>query len=255
MNDLKKLAIRVMIGSLIAAAGLAVVSVLVGEFNDMFARALGTIGIVTVHALACIGYADNMEKSKNKMGIGLGFFQNSMLALIILSFFTAVFGIWELLPGSIVGKLYLTYGVIAFASLHGSALAETTGKTRTIDNLVYANYLFMLVVVFMLLMLVWFMGAEFGDFYYRLLAACGIVDATLTILAIILHRLYLQKHPEEKSMLFAVTATQQDAQGNPTQLKMAPPRRMNPLLWLLGLFIVAQVVLSIVGMIIGSISR
>lgn len=33
------------------------------------------------------------------------------------------------------------------------------------------------------------------NFYYRLLAAIGIVDATLSISAIIMHKLYAQKHP------------------------------------------------------------
>jgi cyanate permease len=35
-----------------------------------------------------------------------------------------------------------------------------------------------------------------GDFFFRVLAASGIVDATLSISAIIMHNIYIQKHPE-----------------------------------------------------------
>ena len=254
MQELKKLSIKVMIGSLIAAALLAVLAVLAGEFNDVFGRALGTIGLVTVHALASLAYADNMEKSKNKNGLGI--FQNTIFALIVFSFFTSVLGVWEVLPGDIVGKLYLTYFVLFFASLHGSSLAETTGKDNTINNIVYTNYAFMAIVIGMLLPLIWFMGdAEFGDVYYRILAASGIVDATLTILAIILHKLYLQKHPEEKSVLFNVTQTKVDANGNPVQVQMVKQRRTNPLVWLLIIFVVLQIVGAVVGMIFSFIAR
>lgn len=252
MKELKKLSIAVMIGSLITAAVLAVVAVLIGEFNEVLLKALYTIGLVTIHALLCLSYADNAEKAKKKSG--LTFFQNTTFALIVLSFFTAVFGVWGVLAGEIVGKLYLSYGIFFFASVHGTALAETVGKQRHIDTIVYFNYLFMAVVILLLLPLVWFVDtSEFGDFYYRLLAACGIVDATLTILAVILHRLYLQKHPEEKSVLFSVTQTKVDANGNPMQVQMTPQRRTHPLIWLLGIFIVGQLTISLVVAVIGAL--
>lgn len=252
MQDLKKYSIRVMIGSLIAAAVLAVAVVLVGEFNDTFGKALGTIGLVTIHAFACLIYSEYMERT-GKSDSSLSFFQNTLFALIVLSQFTSVLAVWELFDGEVTGKLYLTYFILAFASLHGSSLATMIGKTGLIDKIVWANYAFMAVVVFMFLPIIWLSDSlEFDGFYYRLLAAVGIIDATLTILATIYHMLYLQKHPEQKSVLFTVQAQGVDENGKPIKGQMTTQRRIHPLLWLLGFFLLLQVIGGIFGVIINA---
>src|SRR4051812_22650256 len=121
--QLKKLAINVMIGSLIGAAAVAVIAVLVGQFNDTLGKALFTLLTVTLHALACLGFLDSRTKADKTEE--LNFFTNTIFVLIVLSFVTAVFGIWELFPAGLVGRLYGTYFVIAFASLHGDMLHKT----------------------------------------------------------------------------------------------------------------------------------
>lgn len=254
---LKKLSIKIMIGSLIAAAGLAVVAVLLGELNDILVRALATLGIVALHALASLAYIGNTtDAAEEKQKDELSFFRNTVFTILVLSFFTAVFGVWEVITGEIVGKLYLTYGVLVFASLHGEMLAATTKKDTTIDKIVYSNYIFMAIVIGMLLPLIWFApDVEFDDFYYRLLAAAGIIDATLTILAVILHKIYLQKHPKADSTMFTVSQPAFDANGKPIKLEAkatVPSRRIHPLLWLLGIFIVGQILLSLGALILGS---
>lgn len=254
---LKKLSIKIMIGSLIAAAGLAVIAVLIGEINDVLFRALATLGIVALHALASLAYIGNTtDQAEESQKEELSFFRNTVFVILVLSFFSAVFGVWEVLPGEVVGKLYLTYGVLVFASLHGEMLVATTKKETTIDRIVYSNYVLMAIVIGMLLPLIWFATeVEFADFYYRLLAAAGIVDATLTILAVILHRMYLQKHPKADSTMFTVTQPAFDANGNPIQLEAkatVPSRRMHPLLLLLGIFIAGQILLSLGALILGS---
>lgn len=238
---LKKLAINVMIGSLVGAAAVAVMAILIGEFSDVIGKALFTLLIVTLHALVCLSFLDNRTKSTTH---DLSIFTNTIFALIVFSFFTAVFGIWGLLSGDIVGKLYLTYFIAAFAALHGEMLHKTTGLTKTIDNIVYSNYVLMGLVIVLLLPLVWLASdTEFADFYYRLLAASAIVDATLTILAVILHKLHLQKHPQLKSELFTQVVYTTDANGNQipqTQTVQAPKRGVHPLLVVLGIFILLQ---------------
>lgn len=249
-ENIKKLAIQVMIGSLIGAATIAVISVLTGEFNDTLSKALFTLGLVTLHALASLAYIDNTKK---KYGEGLKFFSNTIFLILILSFFTSVFGVWELFDGELVARLYGTYMVFGFASLHGELLFSTIGKKDLIDYLVYANYVFMGLVVVLLLPVIWADASYLGDFYYRLLAAAGIIDATLTVLAILNHKIYLQKHPEENSALFSYVETT-DENGNVVRVKAEnSKRRIHPLLFLLGLYLVLQFVVGIVGAIIGNI--
>jgi hypothetical protein len=40
-----------------------------------------------------------------------------------------------------------------------------------------------------------------GIYYNRSLAAIGIIDATLTVLIVVLYKLYIQHHPEAEDML------------------------------------------------------
>lgn len=246
---LKKLSIHVMIGSLIGAAVVAVVAVLAGSFNDTFAKALFTLLLVMLHSLACLGFVEQTTKTSTD---NFKFFENSVFFLIVLSFFTSVFGVWEIFPGSLVAKLYGTYFILLFACLHGQMLHQTRNKQTNIDNTVTTNYFFMGVVILLILPLIWLTDYEFGGFYFRLLAACGIVDATLTILAVILHKMYIQKHPQAQSTIFNVTA-QLDASGNPIPVKAeAQKRHIHPLIWLLGIFIVGQMLISVLFGLLGA---
>lgn len=248
-EKLKKLSIQVMVGGLVGAAVVAVLAVLVGSFNETFAKALFTLLLVMVHSLACLAFVEQTGKSKNS---SFKLFENAVFTIIVLSFFTSIFGVWGLLSGEIVGKLYLTYFVLLFACLHGQMLVDTRGKQRSIDTLVSINYALMGLVIALIIPIIWFNPDNFPSFYFRLLAACGIIDGTLTILAVILHRLYLQKHPEARSVIFSV-ATQVDSKGQliPGQV-VTQKRHTHPLIWLLGIFIVGQIIISLLFGIIGA---
>ncbi|HEY5442200.1 MAG TPA: hypothetical protein VIJ68_01540 [Candidatus Saccharimonadales bacterium] len=247
--QLKKLAINTMVGSLIIAAVIAVIAVLVGEFNDIFSKALFTLLIVTLHALVCLGFLDSRGKTADTNDLKV--FTDTIFVLIVFSFVTAVFGIWGLFPVPLVSRLYGTYFITAFAILHGEMLHKTTGLDKKINNIVYGNYVSMGLVVILLLPILWAAsGSTFPDFYYRLLAATAIVDATLTILAVILHKLYLQKHPGLKSQLFTQVVYTVDANGNKVpQTVEVPTRRIHPLLIILGLFLLLQFIAPIVFLI------
>lgn len=249
-SQIKRLAINVMIAGLIGSAGVAVVAVLVGQFNDVLTKALFTLLIVALHALVSLGFLESRTKGHSSEDLKV--FTNTIFVLIVFSFITAVFGIWGLLPGELIWKLYATYFIAAFASLHGEMLYKTRGLDATITNITYANYIFMALVVILLLPPLWVSDSDFPDFYYRLLAATAIVDATLTILAVILHKLYLQKHPEMKSQLFTQIVYTVDANGNRVAHTVEPAkRRIHPLLVILGLFLLLQFVVPILFLVAG----
>lgn len=250
-EKLKKLSIQVMIGGLLGAALIAVVAVLAGSFNSVFIRALFTLLFVMLHALACLSFIGQAAKKSNNFR----FFENSVFFLVVLSFFTSIFGVWGFLPGEIIARLYGTYGILLFACLHGQMLSETKGKKIGIDLIVNSNYVLMFIVVILAMPVLWLDSGSFPGFYYRILAAFGIIDATLTILAVIIHRMYIQKHPETQSTIFSV-ATQLDANGVPVKVQtVTQKRRIHPLIWLLGIFIVGQMVISLLFGILGAFYR
>jgi hypothetical protein len=122
-------------------------------------------------------------------------------------------------------------------------LLETRGKQANIDAIVGLNYIFMAIVVVMILPLIWISRDSISSFYYRALAASGIIDATLTILAVLLHRIYVQKHPAAPSAIF----TSLDAYGNPVPTPTPVQKRhIHPFLWLLGIYLAGQIILSII---------
>lgn len=249
LSILKNLFMKIMIGCLIAAGAIAVFTVLSGQFNEVFSRALGTIGLIALHALASFVYIDINERRKANQEMTL--FTNAVFVIIILSFITSIFGIWGILGGVLIAKLYLTYAVLLFAVLHGEVLSKTTGNTSTIDNVVYTNYLFMFIVVAMLLPIIYASDTtELGDVYYRLLAAFGIIDATLTLVAIILYKMHLEKHPKADQALYgevAVTTTAEDG----TKVIVKTRKRMNILLVLLFVYIGFQLISGLVVAVVG----
>jgi hypothetical protein len=230
---------QILIGCLLGAAAIAVIAVLVGSFNDTLARALGTIAMVALHAILSFGYITETEKwDKKAGGRSIELFSNTIFVLIVASFITSIFAIWQLLDGRLTLKLYMSYGVLLFATLHADVLYRIRGFEKRIDNLVTANYFLMAIVVTMLFVVIFSDSpSDLGEFYYRLLAAVGITDATMTITAIIMHKLYLQKHPE-----LAASFAQVVAEKSKNFWK-------NPLVILLLIFLAFQVIGTIVGLV------
>lgn len=197
-DKIKRFFFQVLIGCLLAFAGIAVAAVLIGGFTEVLGRSIGTIAMVAIHSLLSFSYISETEKrGKNEGYQTIDFFSNFVFGLIAASFITSIFAMWEILGGDITFRLYMLYGVLLFATLHSDALYRIRRFDSKIDLLVTANYLVMAVVVALLCMVIFAPTAsDLGELFYRILAAIGIIDATMTITAIIMHKMFLQKHPE-----------------------------------------------------------
>lgn len=244
-ESLKRVFFQILIGCLIGAAAIAVVAVLIGSFNDTLGRSLGTIAVVAMHALLGFSYITETEKRDKKDGSrSIELFSNTVFALIAISFITATFAIWGLLGREITLRLYMFYGVILFATLHADVLYRIRGFQKTIDNVVTANYVFMTAVVAMLTILIFTSDPSvLGDFYYRLLAAIGIIDATMTITAIIMHKLFLQKHP------------QLAAEDNEANTAHSKNFWRNPFVVLLMIYLLLQLMGGFVALVVGDLGN
>jgi succinate dehydrogenase hydrophobic anchor subunit len=195
-KEFKKFFIFAFIGALIASALVAVITVLMGEFNEITGRVFVTLFMVVLHSLVSLAFI--WDDSRRNTFTKLAFFVNTIFVLVVLSFITSLFGIWELVDGEIIWHCYQTYFIIAFASLHADMLSKASGKEKYMDSVIYANYGFIVLVVLMFLPIIFIDNAlkELGAFYFRALAAAGIIDGTLSVLTIIFYKLYMHKHPE-----------------------------------------------------------
>jgi hypothetical protein len=197
-SELKKFFIFSFIGSLVIAALVAVVTVLIGHFNEITGRVFMTLFMVVIHSLVSLAFI--WDDSRRNTFDKLAFFINTVFLIIVFSFITSLFGVWKIVSGETIGHLYQTYFLLAFAALHADILSKAFNKEKYMDAIIYANYIFISIVFLMLQAIVYIHNpmAVLGEMYFRFLAAASIVDGTLSILTIIFYKLYMHKHPEIK---------------------------------------------------------
>ena len=198
VGKFRRLFYQVLIGCLISSSAVGVIAVLAGGFNATLGRAIATIAMVAIHsALSFVYITESEKRNKNSTSHNPDIFSNTVFTLLVISFITSVFAIWQLIGGEITVKLYGTYGVILFATLHAEVLYRIRRLDKKIDSVINANYISMSIVVIMLIIVIFASNTSLvGNFYYRILSAIAIIDAAMTITSIIMQKLYLQKHPE-----------------------------------------------------------
>ncbi len=234
--EFKRFFIFNLIGSLVVSALIAVVTVLIGEFNEILGRVLLTLLTATVHSLISLVFIWDDERKKTFER--LAFFINILFGLIVVSFITSIFEIWKIISSETVSHLYQTYVIIGFASLHGDILSKTLRKEKYIDIIVYVNYVVMAIVAFMLQPLIYIenVTSVLNEMYFRILGAVGIIDGTLSILTIIFYKLYIHKHPKIHNQL-------------------GPKKGLSIWVWILIIYLVLQVVLPLVFLAFESLFR
>ncbi len=235
--EFKKFFLFNLIGSLVISALVAIVTVLIGDFNEITGRVLLTLLMVIVHSLVSLIFIwDNDRQNTFER---LAFFINVLFVLIVISFLTTIFGIWEIIPDETIWQLYQTYFVIGFASLHGDILSKALKREKYMDMIIYVNYVFMAIVVLMLQPVIYIDNATtvLGEMFFRILGAVGIVDGTLSILTIIFHKLYMHKHPRVDN-----------------QLSPLKKKGLSIWVWILIIYLLFQIVLPLIFLAFGVVS-
>jgi len=235
-SNLKKFLIFILIGSLVVAAAVAIITVLIGQFNEATARVFATLAMAVIHSLISLAFI--WDDTKHDTFDRLSFFINTIFIIIIISFVASLFSIWEIISLDTTGHLYQTLFILGFAALHLDILSKALNIEKYINIIVFVNYLFIAIVVLMLQPIVYLTDAKaiLGDFYYRLLAASAIVDSTLSILTIIFYRLYIHQHPELRNIF----------QGsNSSEAGGKPKKGLSVWVWILIIYLILQVLLPL----------
>ena len=201
-GQLRSVLIKLMLGCLIAAASVAVLTILIGEFTDTTGKALGTVFAALIHIGVVFGLVSMTTSTVKELQKSSDIVANISIGIAVLSFFTSIFGIWDVIGGETLGKLYMTYIVALFVLLHGKTLLDVQTVYSKVTPYVYVNYAFVVLVACMILGLVYSPDRLelISGFYGRALAASAIVDVTLGIIIAVMHRLYLQQHPPEQAV-------------------------------------------------------
>lgn len=197
-RQLKSLLIKVLLGCLIAAASVAVVAILIGSMSEVVWRSIGTIFSAIIHIGIVFAIISITTSGNSKVARTTDFVVNASLVIAICSFFTSVFSTWDVLDGEIAAKLYATYIVLLLSVLHGKTLLDVEAVYQKVKPYVLANLVFIGLVAAMVLGVVYVdEGWRLLDgFYGRLLAASAVISVTLSVVVAVMHRLFIQKHPE-----------------------------------------------------------
>ena len=232
----RKQIIHVLTGCLVAAAGVAIVSVLVGSFTHTTAKILFSLASIAGHALLSIVLLGSGEQENKKFELTL----NVIYSLIPLSVATSLLGIWGAVSGGLVTAFYQTYLIVVLVAVHVNILMLLKGATKNIDRILRANVIVTMVTGLMVMPIVYISHSKdvLGEFYYRLLTSVGIANATLSALAAILFKLHIQQHPEarHKAALFR-------------------GKKVSLWVWILVIFVGLQVVPFIIFSIISIFTR
>lgn len=195
----KKYVINTLIFSLIAAALVAVISVIVGSFNETSQKVIWILASIVSHALVAIALIERTEDADDKFML----FKNTLYALIPVSIITSVLGISTLISSGLTGSFYQLYLVVIGVALYSNVLQLFKGATKLIDRITQSNIYFncLMGVILMPQIFLDDPRASIGEFYYRILAAVGIIQVTLTVLTLIYYKIYAQHHPDARNML------------------------------------------------------
>ncbi len=234
-SEFKKFFIFNLIGSLVISAIVAVITVLLGNFNEVAFKVLITLTMVVSHSLVSLGFIWDDERQNTFDR--LAYFSDVLFVLIVSSFVTSIFGVWSLISSELVWHLYQTFFVIGFASLHGDILSKVLGKETYIDTIVYINYFFMAVLVLLLLPAIFITDSAkiLGEMYFRIMGAVGIIDGTLSVLTIIFYKLYILKHPQTQNLL----------SGAAESAPVAQKRGLSVWVWILIFYLAIQIISSL----------
>lgn len=184
-----------LVGSLAVSGLIAAGTILFGEFTELISKVLFTLAVVITHSL--IGLFFIWEDENRATSNELPLFMNVFFAFIVLSFLVAIGGVWEIIDTGWIQKFYWLFSVFIIAALHRDVLSKMFNTNKWIDGIIYANYIFIEIVVLMLIPLIF---AEmdfdtFEDYYFRILGASAVLDGVLSLLAIILSRLHWHNNP------------------------------------------------------------
>ena len=195
--NLNKYFLYTLVAGLIISALISIVAVLVGEFNSTMARALGTTVSMVGHTLVALLIVS--VGSRHKKGGSL--ILSALLTITIASFITSILAIWQIIKGGIIGDLYGVY-FYTFCAVLWIQLLLKIGK-NALDKATHATSL--VGVGFTALFYALLVPTVFihypnraAEFHLRALAAAAIALATVSVLAIVFHRIHLFKHPEDK---------------------------------------------------------
>lgn len=195
MSKIKMAFLYTLIGGLAASAILAIVAILVGEFNSALQKALGTIFIFVTHSLFILAliWADKHNQ------LGRSVLPTTFLGVALANIITTTLGTWNIIEVETSWRAVLFY----FLVIGSAFLVTATLKLRIAHKptSILLNSSIGLVVAWTILLAPWVFEVveRFNPLYYRVAGALTILLTTVFLIGIIVRAIAVAHSAEVRA--------------------------------------------------------
>lgn len=199
---IKRIFFLTLIGCVGAAAVVSVIAILIGDFNATVGKTIAVIVSMAVHVFIILGYTSVLFKQEDKTGKSAFTITNvTLFSLLVASFIITILTIWDVISADMAMRSYGAMFVVMVASVHSDVLYNLRNFSKALNAVIASNFVFIVLVAAMLVVAI--IGAGEGwallgkdAFFWRLLGAAGVIDASLTVVSAIMLKMWQQAHPE-----------------------------------------------------------
>jgi len=193
MSKMKVAFLYVLIGGLIISALISVISILVGQFNEVVGKGLLTTFIFVAHSVLIL----TLVSADRHSTIGKELFPTTIFVAIVANMLTTTLSTWGVWDSDISWRAFLLYTLAIGVAFIATGALRLRVAQRTTNIVVYMTVA--LLAALTLALAPWVLATDpawLGSFYYRLIAAISILGATSLLLSVIFNRIAVAQHAE-----------------------------------------------------------
>jgi len=202
LKRIKRMFFLTLIGCVGAAALVSVVAILLGDFGSTVWKTIWVIISMALHMFVILGYTSALFKQEDKTGKSPFTITNvALFSLLVASFIITILSIWDVMTADMTIRSYGAMLIVLVASIHSDVLYSLRNYSKALNAVIALNFVFIVLVAAMLVIAI--IGAGEGwsllgkdSFFWRLLGAAGVIDASLTVISAIMLKMWQQSHPE-----------------------------------------------------------
>lgn len=239
-----------LIACIVATALVSVIAILLGDFGSTVWKTIGVIVSMGVHTALILGYTSSLFKQEEKTGQSPVSITNiTLFSLLVASFIITILTIWDVMSGDMAVRSYGAMFIVLIASVHSDVLLALRNLTKALNIVIASNFIFIALVAAMLVIAIIGAGEGWvlldqGAFFWRLLGAAGVVDASLTIISAIMLKMWQQSHAGQHA----------NTKGNTVAIGPVVAKSLLVLVLLIVFWPVTLVILGILWFLIGAIA-
>ena len=260
-EKVRNILVKILLGTLVAAAAVAVGVILIGTVGDIMWRVIGTLAAAVGYVLVLLAIISTVPQiNEEPEGRSALFLVNSLLALVCASYLTSILGIWGVTDGELSTKLHLAYFVILLGIFYAKPLITLEQSNPRLKRFIRANYIFIaLACVLASIAIVapteW---SLWDSFFGRFVAAAVVIDVTLSMIITVLYHLdtqQLRKSKPNGTLIANTTRTNNEAEATiPQQSNSTAPTPIwkAVLIVLFAVFVGIPVLMGVLGAVLMS---